>query len=150
VNNFSKIPMNWFKQLLAYPLVSLGALFLIAAICVPFDNDTPKDEVPETIVGCLFISAVTFASGGGLLRSSQGQQKQAKAKELEVEQERLRGILYQLIADKQGGFTLVQFAIAADIPPKAAQDFLNQQATAFNANFNVSEQGAVVYQFPIS
>jgi hypothetical protein len=44
----------------------------------------------------------------------------------------------------------IKHAIAADIPPKAAQDFLNQQATAFNANFNVSEQGAVVYQFPVS
>jgi hypothetical protein len=70
--------------------------------------------------------------------------------ELETEQERLRSVLYQLIADKQGEFTLVQFAIAADLPPKAAQDFLNQQATAFNANFNVSEQGSVVYQFPVS
>jgi hypothetical protein len=108
------------------------------------------DEVRNAVIGCFILGVATSAAGAGLLRSSRLSQNKAKALELESEQDRLRGILYQLIADKQGAFTLVQFAIAADIPPKAAQNFLDQQATAFNADFTVSEQGAVVYQFPVS
>jgi hypothetical protein len=142
--------MDWLKKLLAYPLIFLGVLFLAVALSAPFDSDDEKDDVPETVIGGLLMSAVTTAGGVSLWRSSRSSENKTKALELETEQERLRSVLYQLIADKQGEFTLVQFAIAADIPPKAAQDFLNQQATAFNANFNVSEQGAVVYQFPVS
>ncbi len=142
--------MDWFKKLLAYPLVFLGVLFLVAALYAPFDPETEEDEVPATVIGCLLISAATSAGGIGLLRSSRSKQNETKTLELEAEQERLRSVFYQLIADKQGEFTLVQFAIAADLPPKAAQDFLDQQATEFNANFNVSEQGSIVYQFPVS
>jgi hypothetical protein len=142
--------MNWLKKLLSYSLISLGVLFLAAALYAPFDTQTEKGEVTETVVACFLFGGITTAGGVRLLRSSRASQNKAKALELEAEQERLQGVLYQLITDKQGTFTLVQFAIAADIPPKAAQDFLDQQATAFNANFNVSEQGSIVYQFPVS
>jgi hypothetical protein len=142
--------MNWLKKLLAYPLIFFGIVFLAAALSAPFDGQTKKDELSSTVLGCLLLSAATGSGGVALLRSTRSEQNKMKAQALETEQERLRSVLYKLIEEHKGEFTLVQFAIAADIPPKVAQDFLNQQAMAFNASFDVSEQGSIVYQFPVS
>jgi hypothetical protein len=142
--------MNRLTKLLTYSLLILSVFFLTVAISVPFDADESREDKIDAALGCLLIGGTAGIAGGLLLRSSRRSQNQGKALALEAEQVRLRNVLYQLIADKKGAFTLLEFAIAADIPPKIAEDFLNHQATAFNANFSVSEQGAVVYQFPIS
>lgn len=142
--------MNGLKKWLAYPLIGLGLLFVVAGITAPFDTERSSAERRDALLGCFMIGGLLAAPGGALLWSSRGQQRAAKTLALATEHERLQNVLYQLIEAEDGRFTLVQFAIAANIPATEAKTFLTEQATAFNANFDVSQQGSVVYRFPVS
>ena len=84
--------------------------------------------------------------------SARAQERQLERTQsvLASEDVRLRQVLYQLIEASNGQVTLVQFAIAADIPAAEARAYIGSQAKAFSANFDITDSGSIVYQFPIS
>jgi hypothetical protein len=138
------------RKFLVYGLISLGTFFAIVAVYTYLHSGgVMDDEKAHAIVASsALLSGAAFVGGGRLLRSNR---RSLNLKlEAEAEQARLRKIFYQLVTDRQGAFTLMQFAIAAGTSPTVAQDFLNHHATTFNANFTVTDEGSVVYQFPVS
>jgi hypothetical protein len=142
------------RKFLVYGLISLGTLFaIVAAYTYRYSGGVMDDEKAHAIVASsALLSGAAFVGGGRLLRSNRRSLNRSHALTLEAEAEQahLRKIFYQLVTDRQGAFTLMQFAIAAGTSPTVAQDFLNHHATTFNANFTVTEEGSVVYQFPVS
>lgn len=141
--------MDQVKKVSGYFLGFIGAVGLLSCLVTPFES-MPLGEKLEKIASDMVFGSIFAGAGGALVWSSQAKQRQAKAAALKAEQERLRDVLYPLIKETNGRFSLVQFAIAADIPAEEAKAYLASQATAFSANFDVSEQGTVVYQFPVS
>ena len=62
-------------------------------------------------------------------------------------QARLNKQFYQLIQQRQGRVSALDFAMYAQIDGIAAQDYLNHQAQAFSAYCETTHQGDIVYVF---
>ncbi|VEP12318.1 conserved hypothetical protein [Hyella patelloides LEGE 07179] len=62
---------------------------------------------------------------------------------------RIREIFFNLIQNNQGSITELDLAIAANISGKDAKKYLEQFAVEFDATFEVTEKGHIVYLFPI-
>lgn len=140
--------MAVFKKILGYPLLSIGSLFVLAMLLAPMSALSSEQDKAVTRAGGLVVGLPLSAIGGSLVLSANHQERQQIA--IQQEQDRLQQVLYQLLAQQHGRVTLVQFAIAASIPAEAASAYIDSQAVAFGASFDVSEIGSVVYQFPIS
>jgi hypothetical protein len=140
------------RRFLVYGLISLGTFFALVAAYIYRNDGVPNEKAFVMIAIPALLSGAAFVESGRLLRSNRRSRIRSDDRTLdaEVEQAHLRKIFYQLVTDRQGAFTLIQFAIAAGTSPTVAQDFLNHHATTFNANFTVTEEGSVVYQFPVS
>jgi hypothetical protein len=140
------------RRFQVYGLISLGTFFALVAAYIYRNDGVPNEKAFVTIAIPALLSGAAFVESGRLLRSNRRSRIRSDDRTLdaEVEQAHLRKIFYQLVTDRQGAFTLIQFAIAAGTSPEVAQDFLNHHATTFNANFTVTEEGSVVYQFPVS
>ncbi len=140
------------RRFLVYGLISLGTFFALVAAYIYRNDGVPNEKAFVTIAIPALLSGAAFVESWLLLRSNQPSRIRSDDRTLdaEVEQAHLRKIFYQLVTDRQGAFTLIQFAIAAGTSPEVAQDFLKHHATTFNANFTVTEEGSVVYQFPVS
>lgn len=140
------------RRFLVYGLISLGTFFALVAAYIYRNDGVPNEKAFVMIAIPALLSGAAFVESGRLLWSNQPSRIRSDDRTLdaEVEQAHLRKIFYQLVTDRQGAFTLIQFAIAAGISPEVAQDFLKHHATTFNANFTVTEEGSVVYQFPMS
>ena len=65
------------------------------------------------------------------------------------QEKRLRSIFFELIQGNNGAITVMEFAIKADITGQEARKYLDQYATEFEANFDTTEAGHVVYLFPV-
>ncbi len=63
------------------------------------------------------------------------------------ERDRLRRIFFELLQLNQGQMNVLHFAMQAGLTGSLAKDYLNQRAREFNATFDVSEQGGIIYQF---
>ena len=136
------------KQVLGYPLLGVGSLFVLAMVLAPLSALSSEQDQTVTRLGGLAVGLPLSVAGGSLVLSAHNQAR--KQLTFEHEQLRLQQVLYRLIEADRGQVTLVQFAIAANISAEDARNYIDAQATAFGANFDVSAAGAVVYQFPIS
>ena len=65
------------------------------------------------------------------------------------QEKRLRSIFFELIQGNNGAITVMEFAIKADITGQEARKYLEQYAIEFEANFDTTEEGHVVYLFPV-
>ncbi|NEP16463.1 MAG: hypothetical protein F6J97_06100 [Leptolyngbya sp. SIO4C1] len=117
------------KKLTSATLISLGALFLLASPYSLSKKDVPQ---PQGWLGYLLIGTPLMIGGAWLWGSPRSHS---------AETQRRRQILYELIQAKQGQFTLIEFAIAADLPGQEARDYLLEQARAFGADYQITETG---------
>ncbi|MEM9904501.1 MAG: hypothetical protein AAF921_05700 [Cyanobacteria bacterium P01_D01_bin.44] len=133
--------MSILKRTIAIGLLGCGALFAAVSVELLFD---PKedDRIASFLVGSI-MATVPTAGGIWLWRSANAPKLKAK----EAEAQRLQSVFYQLVKEKQGKFTLIEFAIAAKLPGEEARAFLDEQSKSFGADFGVTEKGDIVYQF---
>jgi hypothetical protein len=136
--------MKIIKYSIASVLIGFGIIVLASGVYSLFDEEAPN---PSTFVACTVFGLPPTAGGIWLWRATQKQSKPSKKEQLAMEQKRRQEVLYQLIQEKEGRFTLLEFAMAAELPGEEARDFLQAQAQAFGANFDVNEQGDIVYRF---
>lgn len=61
----------------------------------------------------------------------------------------LRSIFFELIQGNNGSITVMEFAMQADITGQEARKCLEQYAIEFEANFDTTDEGHVVYLFPV-
>ncbi|WLT39776.1 hypothetical protein NON20_10375 [Synechocystis sp. B12] len=62
--------------------------------------------------------------------------------------ENLRKIFFQILEENKNTITVLQFCKAAEIDGKEAKEYLDQKAIEFNATFEASESGGIIYKFP--
>ncbi len=62
-------------------------------------------------------------------------------------QKRLKDVFFQLIDQRDGQISVLEFARLANVTGPEARKFLDQQAAAFNGTFEPGENGGVLYQF---
>jgi hypothetical protein len=87
--------------------------------------------------------------GGWMTLSLYRQGKQEKKALQQQTSDRLQSLFYQMVQENHGRVTLLKFAIQSQLPPNIAKDYLDDKAKEFNANFKISEEGAVSYLFEV-
>lgn len=125
-------------------LLLFGGIFALAGLGSLMDDDADQ---PMAFIACMAIGAVPTAGAGWMFVSASKDGKKSTQARLAAEDKRRRDILYQLIKETDGQFTLLQFAMAVDLPAAQAREYLDAQAKLFGANFSVSEKGDVLYHF---
>jgi hypothetical protein len=106
-------------------------------------------ELDTTAVNGLIFGLPSLALGGWL---ALGMRRQGKKEQSAIAQQidlHLQSMFYRMIAENQGRITVLGFAMQSQLPAATAREFLDDQAKQFNANFKVSEDGAVSYHFDI-
>lgn len=81
----------------------------------------------------------------GLYRQSKNEKK-ALQQELS---DRLQSNFYQMLQENHGRVTVLGLAMNCQLPAAQAQEYLDMKAKEFNADFQVTEKGAVSYHFDI-
>ncbi|MGB3535247.1 MAG: hypothetical protein WBA13_17240 [Microcoleaceae cyanobacterium] len=87
----------------------------------------------------LFIAIAAASGAWQILRRYQQQTQQKKGN--------LDEIFYRLIQQHQGRITVLDLAMNAKLPPPQVQQYLDQRAAEFSAQFEVTEQGGIIYYF---
>ncbi|MEA5596614.1 hypothetical protein [Rivularia sp. UHCC 0363] len=112
-------------------------------------NDYAVAQLDTTAVNGIIFGLPSLALGGWLalgMRRQGKQEKNAIAQQMNLH---LQSMFYRMIAENEGRITVLGFAMQSQLPPATAREFLDDQAKQFNANFKVSEDGAVSYHFDI-
>jgi predicted transcriptional regulator len=65
------------------------------------------------------------------------------------EQNRLRATFFNLLQENNGHITTLRFAMAAGLEGRVAKAYLDDWAKEFNAAYNISEEGNVIYHFDL-
>lgn len=164
--------MKTAEKLAAGWLLTLGFMFLTLSVSAALEKNSMLKPIPTAIeedddYGREFVNkdalyfldttarqglifgVPTLILGGwlslGLYRQSQ-QDKKAINQQMN---EHLQSLFYQMLQENKGRMTVVGFAMKSQLPPAAARQYLDEKAKEFNANFKVSEEGAVSYHFEI-
>jgi hypothetical protein len=143
--------MRFIKGIFAIFAYGTAAFFLLLAIAVLFDSDSDLASNFFVCLICLGITAGSAKLGQWLMKnpSLSGEGNQQVKSEQQTGTTDLQSTFYKLVEKNQGSITVMQLAIAAGISGEDSKAYLEQQAKQFEANFEVSETGTVVYTFPL-
>ena len=114
-----------------------------------FVNHQAVTLLNTTALNGMIFGLPSLVLGGWL---ALGMRRQGKKEENAIAQQmnlHLQSMFYRMIAENEGRITVLGFAMQSQLPPATARQFLDDQAKQFNANFKVSEDGAVSYHFDI-
>jgi hypothetical protein len=135
--------MRQLRFLAAGTLISLGVILTVIALLALVLPDQPEEQRAGAIGALLIFGLPPIVIGGTLWFTGQ-QQDQAR------EAARLRNAFFRLVQQGQGRATVLDFAIAAKLDGDRAKAYLDDRAREFNADFEVSEAGAVLYRFNLA
>lgn len=139
--------MKPIKTVAAGLLLAVGFLFLIIAVSGLGETD-PKER-QNALIGGLGFGVPAVGMGGWL---AWGLYRDGKNKKLALDKEesdRLQGIFFQMIRERNGQITALHFAMESQLSAHQAKQYLEEQAKEFNADFEVSDRGDVVYRFKV-
>lgn len=101
-------------------------------------------------VNTLPIGLAMVAVGVGLTAVGANQEQQRREKvQRRKERDRLYGAFLQILKEGNGNIAVMQFAIATGLDSYAARAYLDEQAKALNAAYNVTQEGKFSYYFDL-
>lgn len=131
--------MKAFKKISAGLLLTIGFVFLMVPVVVLTRKDATPEDRMDAIAGLVF--GFPAAAWGGWLAWSLKQKNQNQGSD------RLHSTFYRLIKEGNGQITVMRFAMEAQLPAAAAQQYLDEKAKEFDADFGVNEEGGIFYYF---
>jgi hypothetical protein len=163
--------MKTAEKLAAGWLLTLGFMFLtisvsavstknttLKPILAGIENETlAKDfinkdavyQLDNTAMQGIMFGVPTAILGVWLALGLYKQNRQEKKAINQQTNEHLRLQFYQMLQENQGKITLLSFAMQSQLPATEARKYLDEKAKEFNANFQVTEEGAVSYHFDV-
>jgi hypothetical protein len=159
--------MKTAEKLAAGWLLTLGFMFVTLSVSAVLEKNAtnnvsvyPKDEYnfpapnptyedDNTAVGGLVFGVPTLILGGWLALGLYSQSRQQKKALNQQASDRLQSVFYEMLEENNGRMTVLGFAMQSQLPAADARQYLDQKAKEFNANFKVSEEGAVLYHFEV-
>lgn len=141
------------RGIIGYGLLGFGSLFLLLGLIVLVPTEDAPSDVTSAIILAL-IGGLPFAGGFFILRSGKGvgtpaAGQAASSKPRRSQEEVLRDNFFDLVKQNQGQVTPMQFAMAANVSGEEARQYLQDRAREFGADFQVNDQGTVIYIFPL-
>ena len=90
------------------------------------------------IIELMFVLSLGGMAGLLILRATEAKQKQ----------QQLENAFYKLLKEQNSCISLIQLAVAAQIDPQVAKQYLEQQIKTFGAVPEVDADGDMFYRFP--
>ncbi|MEB3829585.1 hypothetical protein [Phormidium sp. CCY1219] len=146
--------MKGIKKVAAGLLLAFGVLCLGIAGSQLLSSDGTAAENTDSSRTNGAMAAIGFgipalAAGGwlswGLYRGSQEQNHQWD----EEQSHQLHELFFQMLQERNGQITVLHFAKESQLSGKQAQQFLDEKAKEFNADYEVSDRGDVIYRFKV-
>ena len=163
--------MKTAEKLAAGWLLTLGFIFLTTSVtAVIAKNTTLKPMLPgiedevlwkdfinhealyqldNTAAQGIMFGVPTTLLGGWLALGLYQQSRQDKKALIQQKNQLLQSQFYQILQANHGRITLLNFAMQSQLPAAEAKEYLDQKAKEFNANFQVTEEGGISYQFDV-
>jgi hypothetical protein len=133
------------QKLFAGILFSIGFIFLTVTVSsISTKNPTEKDR--SAALGGIILGVPAIAGGAWIvwgLRKKQEQLEKERYSQIET-------TFLELLQANNGNITAINFAIATKLSLEESKQYLDQKAIQLSANFNVSEDGGISYQFLLS
>ncbi|MBD2691916.1 hypothetical protein [Anabaena catenula] len=114
-----------------------------------FINKDAVYQLDNTAMQGIIFGVPTAILGVWLALGLYKQNQQEKKAINQQTNEHLRLQFYQMLQENQGKITLLSFAMQSQLPATEARKYLDEKAKEFNANFQVTEEGAVSYHFDV-
>ncbi|AGF50388.1 slr0238 [Synechocystis sp. PCC 6803] len=140
--------MRLIKQIVAFLLLSLGIPLGLYCVVEIFDSTKSQEDRDGAAAALMIFSLPMSALGGGLLWSAVHDGRKQQQQITMATSENLRKIFFQILEENKNTITVLQFCKAAEIDGKEAKEYLDQKAIEFNATFEASESGGIIYKFP--
>lgn len=144
--------MKPIKKVAAGLLLAFGFVCLMVTILELFDRDVTPEEKQDAMnraIGGMAFGIPTLAAGGWLAWGLSRDKHQKKLELDKEERERLHGIFSQMLRERNGQITVLHFSIESQLSANQAKLYLDEKAKEFNADFEVSDRGDVVYRFQV-
>jgi hypothetical protein len=141
--------MRILLKIIAGGCYALVVLFALVALDLMFDQEEPASEKRSTMLGLLFLGLPPAVLGGSISYNLHHSHQKQQGATQNQQTERLKDAFYQLVESQDGAVTVFQFARAADVDAEAARAYLDDQAKAFNATFDVGDHSEIIYRFPV-
>jgi hypothetical protein len=157
--------MKTAEKLAAGWLLTLGFMFLAISVSEIIDQSgvtvypvegeqvfsppNAAQESKDTIVGGIIFGVPSAILGSWLALGLYKQSQQEKKALKQQNSEQLQAQFYQMLLENQGRVTLLSFAMQSQLPAAEAKQYLDKKAKEFNANFQVTEEGALSYHFDV-
>lgn len=147
--------MKLLKKIAAGLLLSWGFVFLLVAISafptLLGKNVTPKakEDATSTALGGIALGFPPAGFGTWLVWEMYRKSHKEKKEKEEAKSDKLREIFFRLIEENQGDITILRFVRETNLTVEEAQEFLDEQALALNATFDVTEDGNIFYHFSV-
>ena len=119
----------------------------IALLClVELTSTTNTPEEKENSMAALMLIGLPTTGVGTWLTLNLRHQNQQQKQKFNLAQEQL---FLSLLQQNGGKLTITEFAIAAEIPIEEAKEYLDLKANQLNAGFEASDEGGIIYKFPV-
>ncbi len=145
-------------------LITLGLLFVAVStselfyqntensVIVPVDDTdfpttNPTNQHEENALASLVLGIPNILLGGWLVLGLYHDRKKVQEIINQQKKENLQSLFYQILQENYGRVTILGFAMKSQLSAADAKQYLDEKAKEFNANFQVSESGTVLYHF---
>ncbi len=136
---------GYMQKLFAGILFSFSFIFLTVTVAsISTKNPTEKDR--SAALGGIILGVPPIAGGAWIvwgLRKKQEQLEKERYSQIET-------TFLELLQENNGQITAINFAIVTKLSLEESKQYLDNKAKLLNADFNVSEEGNISYQFFLS
>lgn len=137
--------MIWLKKTAIVLLLLVGLPVTVVTTLEILDPDTPASAKGDFAATLVIIGLPPTALAGWLIANLRHQHQQ-KLKQAGREREQ---IFLNLLQESSGKLTTVQLATRANISLEEAKAYLDEKALLLNGDFDTTDTGAIVYNFPL-
>ncbi|MDF5706677.1 MAG: hypothetical protein PUP90_03080 [Nostoc sp. S4] len=139
--------MKSIKKFLALFFLLFGIPFSVVMLLDILNPKTTSKDKQDAVAALTIFTIPSTLIGGWLSWSLVQQNKKEKILLIESEQRRLQVVFLELVESNSGTVTVLQMAKNAEISTQKAQQYLDGKAKELNAEFEVSENGNILYRF---
>ncbi|MEH2131169.1 MAG: hypothetical protein V7K86_11135 [Nostoc sp.] len=141
--------MKLIKKILAICFLLFGIPFSAVMILEILNPKTPAQEKQNDVAALTILTIPSTILGGWLSWSLVQQNRKQQALLVESEQKRIQLVFLELIEQNTGRITVLQLAKNAEISTQLAKQYLDEKAKELNADFEVNDDGNVLYRFSL-
>ena len=139
--------MKLVRKTVAAILLLIGLPIAILCTVELLDSERPAAQREGSLAALMLFGLPATTLGSWLAMGLYRQAQQERKERDRTAKAQLRTQFFTLLQVSQSRLTVLQLAMEAQISGGEARQFLDEMATEFNATFDTSEQGDIIYCF---